>query len=343
MKFPVSAAPHWRPALDVSAIMRQVLYALAPAMAAYTFFFGPGLLINTLLASIAALASEALALRLLGRPARLFVSDGSAVVTAVLLALCLPPLAPWWLPVTGAVFATGIAKQIYGGLGLNLFNPAMAGYVLLLGLFPAEMTVWLPPQIGDLDYQPLTLAQTLHYVGTGTLPAGLTLDGVTRATPLTVVSTELGQMRTMSEIVANPIFGDFGGRGWEWIGNFVTLGGLWLLYRGIIPWQTPAALIGAMLGASLLFYLADPETQPSPLFQLYSGGTLLGAFFIATDPVSSAVTGRGRLIYGAGIGLLTFAMRSFSSLPDGLAYAVLSMNLAVPLIDRYTRPRIYGH
>lgn len=343
MKFPPAPAPHWRPAADVAAMMRQVLYALAPAAAAYTFFFGPGLIINTLVAALAALATEAAALRLRAQPMRMFLGDGSALVSAALLAFCLPPLTPWWVTVTGTVFAVGVAKHLYGGLGFNLFNPAMAGYVVVLAAFPAEMTVWLPPRIGDLDYQALTLMQTLHYTVTGSLPGGIALDAVTHATPLTVVRSELGLMRTMSEITTNPIFGDFGGHGWEWIGNFLTLGGLWLLYRGIIRWQIPVALLVGLLVPALLFYLGDAETHPSPLLHLYSGGTLLGAFFIATDPVSSAITDRGRLVYGAGIGLMTWAMRTFGSLPDGLAFAVLLMNLAVPIIDRYTRPRIYGH
>jgi electron transport complex protein RnfD len=347
LKLPVTPAPHWRPPTDVAAIMRQVLYALAPAAAAYTFFFGPGLLINVVIACIAAIAMEAVALALRGRTSRLALSlalsDGSALVTAVLLAFCLPPLTPWWVTVTGIVFAIGFAKHLYGGLGYNLFNPAMAGYVVVLIAFPSQMSVWLPPMVGDLDYQSIGLGQTLFYVATGALPAGLELDAVTRATPLTLVRTELGLMRTMSEIGASPVFGDFGGAGWEWVGNFVTIGGLWLLYRGIIRWQIPAAMIGAVMGMALLFYLTDSETHPSPLFHLYGGGTLLGAFFIATDPVSAAITPRGRLVYGAGCGVLTFAIRTWGGYPDGVAFAVLFMNMAVPLIDRYTRPRIYGH
>jgi electron transport complex protein RnfD len=343
VRFDTAPAPHWRPAEDVSAVMRQVLYALAPAAMAYTFFFGPGLLINAVLACVAALATEALALRLRARPARLFLSDGSALVTAVLLAFCLPPLTPWWVTVTGAAFAIGVAKHLYGGLGFNLFNPAMAGYAVLLVAFPGHMTLWLPPQIGDLDYQALSLWQTLQFTATGELPSGFAVDAVTRATPLTVVKGDLALMRTMREITTNPLFGDFGGRGWEWIGNFLTLGGLWLLYKGIIRWQIPCAMLAALMGAALLPYLTDAETHPSPLFHLYSGGALLGAFFIATDPVSSAITDRGRLIYGAGCGLLTYAIRAWGSYPDGVAFAVLLMNLAVPLIDRHTRPRIYGH
>lgn len=343
MRFSTGAAPHWRPADDVPAVMRQVLYALVPAMVAYVFFFGPGLLVNCAVACLAGLATEALALVLRARPARLFLSDGSAVVTAVLLAFCLPPLTPWWVTATGTAFAVGVAKHLYGGLGFNVFNPAMAGYAVLLAGFPQHMSAWLPPQVGDLDYQALTAWQTLQFVATGALPAGMTADAVTRATPLELIRDGLGLMRTMGEIRADPVFGDFGGRGWEWVGNFVTLGGLWLLYRGIIRWQIPCAMLGGLLGAALLPYLADAETHPSPLFHLYAGGTLLGAFFIATDPVSSAVTDRGRLVYGAGCGVLTYAIRTWGGYPDGVAFAVLLMNMAVPLIDRWTRPRVYGH
>lgn len=323
--------------------MREVLYALVPAACAEVYFFGPGLVINAVVAATAALATEALALRLRGRPVGMFLGDCSALVTAALLAFCLPPLTPWWVTASAAVFAIGIAKHLYGGLGFNVFNPAMAGFAAVLIAFPAALTGWPSPHVGDLDYQPLSLAQTLHYTLWGALPTGLDLDAVTRATPLDVVRTELGLMRTMSEIAGNPIFGDFGGVGWEWIGNFVTFGGLWLLYRGIIRWQIPCAMLATLLLAALIPYVADPETHPSPLFHLYGGGALLGAFFIATDPVSSAITDRGRLAYGAGCGLLTYAIRTWGGYPDGVAFAVLAMNMAVPLIDRYTRPRIYGH
>lgn len=343
MKFVTASAPHWRPADGVAAIMRHVLYALVPAAVAYVFFFGPGLVVNIVVATVSSVVTEAIALRLRGKPLRLFLGDGSAVVTAVLLAFCLPPLTPWWITAVGAAFAVGVAKHAYGGLGFNVFNPAMAGYALLLVSFPEYLTLWLPPQIGDLDYRPLSFMQTFYYAIHGGLPAGIAVDAVTRATPLDVIKTDLGLMRTMSEIVTDPVFGDFGGRGWEWIGNFTTLGGVWLLYKGIIRWHVPFAMIASLMAASLLPYLADSETHPSPLFHLYAGGTLLGAFFIATDPVSSAVTDRGRLIYGAGCGLLTFAIRTWGSFPDGVAFAVLLMNVTVPLIDRYTRPRIYGH
>lgn len=343
MQFQTGASPHWRPTVDVPAMMRQVLYALVPAAVAYTWFFGPGLVINCVIATLAALLSEIVALRIRGRPVRVFATDGSAVVTAVLLAFALPPLAPWWLTCTGTVFAIVFAKHLYGGLGYNVFNPAMAGYAAVLLSFPERMTRWLPPHIGDLDYRELSFVETLHYTLTGSFPQAIDIDAVTRATPLDVIRTQLGLMHTMTEVLANPVFGDFGGRGWEWVGNFITLGGLWLLYKGIIRWHTPAAMLAALLAVSTLAFIADPETHASPLFHLYAGGTLLGAFFIATDPVSSPSTSRGRLVYGAGCGILTFIIRSFASYPDGVAFAVLLMNSAAPLIDRHTRPRIFGH
>lgn len=343
MKFPRTLPPHWRTPDGVPAIMRQVLYALLPAAACCVFFYGPGLAINILVAAFAALATEALALRWRDRPLRMFLGDGSALVTAVLLAFCLPPLTPWWITAGGTAFAVGIVKHLYGGLGRNVFNPAMAGYALVLLLFPAWLSQWPAPHTGDIDYRALSIAETLAYTFSGSLPDGLALDAITRATPLAVVKEQLGLMYTMGTIRANPVFGDFGGAGWEWVGNFVTLGGGWLLYRGIIRWQVPVAMLAGLLLPALLLWLADADTHPSPLFHLWTGGTLLGAFFIATDPVSSPVTDRGRLLYGAGCGFITFVIRTWGSFPDGVAFAVLLMNAAVPVIDRYTRPRIYGH
>jgi electron transport complex protein RnfD len=243
---------------------------------------------------------------------------------------------------SGILFAIGLVKHAYGGLGYNLFNPAMAGYVLVLVSFPELMTGWPAADIGDLDYQRPSVAATLHYGLTGEFPDALTLDAVTRATVLDRVREGLGAMRTMSEISTHPVFGDFGGAGWEWVGNFIAMGGAVLLWLGIIRWQVPAGVLGGLLGMAGFFWLMDPEIHASPGLHLFSGGALLGAFFIATDPVSSPTTARGRLVYGAGIGVLTFIIRSWGSYADGIAFAVLLMNMAVPLIERWTRPRIYG-
>ncbi len=335
--------PYLRQQQSVAWLMRQVLFALLPAVIAWTWYFGVGLLLNATLALGFALLTEMLALRLRGRPWQPAIADYSAAVSALLLAFCLPPLTPWWITALGACFAIGVAKHLFGGLGQNLFNPAMAGYAMLLVSFPEQLTNWLPPRMGDLDYEPLSALATLSYSLLGQLPDGASLDALTRATPLDLVKTELGEMLTIDEISANPLFGDFGGRGWEWIGNYIAAGGLWLLYQRVIRWQIPVAVLTGLLMPAALFWLIDPATHAGPGFHLFSGGTLLCAFFIATDPVSAAMTDRGRLIYGAGIGLLIYVMRNWGSYPDGVAFAVLLMNAAVPLIDRLCKPPVYGH
>lgn len=322
--------------------MRRVLLALAPAAAVYTWFFGYGLLINFAVAALAALTTEAAVLRLRGRGTRRALRDSSALVTAALMSFAIPPLVPWWIPALGAAVAVAMAKQLYGGLGKNPFNPAMVGYVFLLISFPVEMTQWLPPRMGDLDYRPLGFVGSLGYSLLGTLPPGTELDALTRATPLDLVKDGLRSGRAFAELRGGSLFGDFGGRGWEWINNMLALGGLYLLYTRTIRWHIPVALLGGVLVPATLLHLIDRAGYAAPGFHLFSGATLLGAFFIATDPVSAATTDRGRLIFGAGAGLLTYAIRTWGGYPDGIAFAVLLMNAAVPLIDRYTRPRIYG-
>jgi electron transport complex protein RnfD len=335
-------APHVRTPVTVPVMMRRVLYALGPALLAYVWFFGFGILFNMAVAVGAAVGTEAACLRLRQRPVAMAVGDFSAVVTGVLLAFALPPLTPWWITAFGSAFAIGIAKHAYGGLGSNPFNPAMAGYVALLVSFPDQLTHWLPPRMGDIDYQAITWLANLRFTLTGTLPDAYQLDALTRATPLDLMQTELGDMQMVTEIRSDALFGDFGGRGWEWIGNFIALGGFWLLFRGVIRWHIPTGMLAGLVCTASLFYLYDGASFPSPGFHLFSGGALLGAFFIATDPVSAASSERGRLIYGAGIGMLTYVIRTWGSFPDGVAFAVLLMNMTVPLIDRYTRPTVYG-
>jgi len=338
----MAAAPHSPPKAPVPVIMRRVLYALAPAAACHVWFFGFGLLINAGICALAAVLAEAAFLRLRGRPTRDALRDGSALVTAALLAFAVPPLAPWWVPATGSVCAIVVGKQLYGGLGRNLFNPAMVGYVVILLSFPVEMTQWIPPRMGDIDYVHMGPMTHLVYALSGHLPPELSIDSLTRATPLDLVKEGVRAGQTFSQVRANSLFGDFGGRGWEWISNFVLLGGLYLLYAGIVRWHIPIAVLAGLLVPALLLNLIDPGRYASAGFHLFSGATLLGAFFIATDPVSAAATARGRLIYGAGIGFLTYAIRTWGSYPDAIAFAVLLMNCAVPLIDRFTRPRPFG-
>ncbi len=322
--------------------MRRVLYALVPATIAHTWFFGWGLLINAVFAVCAALAAEAMMLRARRRAIRPGLADASAIVTAVLLAFAIPPLAPWWLPALGAGLAVILAKHLYGGLGSNLFNPAMVGYVILLISFPVEMTQWLPPVGINPGTSQLGFWASLNYAVSGHLPLGLGIDAFTQATPLDQVKEGLGQMRTLDEIQLGPLFGSYGGRGWEWINGCFALGGLYLLYRGVIRWHIPVSLLTGLCGFAAAFHVMDPSRYSSPGFHLLGGATLLGAFFIATDPVTAAATNRGRLIFGTAIGAMTYAIRTWGGYPDGLAFAVLLMNATVPLLDRYTRPRIYG-
>lgn len=323
--------------------MRIVIYALLPTIALHVVFFGPGLIIQSLLAIATALATEALALRLRNKPLRLYLTDGTAVVTALLLALCLPPLAPWWLVVSGTAFAILLAKHAFGGLGMNIFNPAMVGYAVLLVSFPAQLLTWLPPDIPELHSAELTFPQTLTTILTGHLPDDLRWDAITSPTPLDALRTNLAMGMTMEEAHASPIFGTLGGHGWEWINLATLAGGIALLMLRIVRWQIPVAMLASLAACAAVMYALDPGVYPGPMFHLTSGASMLGAFFIATDPVSAATSDRGRLIYASGIGVLTYVIRTWGGYPDGVAFAVLLMNFAVPLIDRYTIPRIYGH
>lgn len=339
-RFTTGPAPHMPAPLTVAGVMRQVLYALIPGILAHAWFFGPGILVQIVLASGFALAFEALMLKLRGKPVAKFLGDYSAVVTAVLFALCIPPLAPWWISLIAMLFAIVFAKHLYGGLGQNVFNPAMVGYVVVLVSFPAIMTQWLPPrEIAELSPG---LQQVLVAIFSGQLPAPLSWDAISQATPLDTLKTGIESGRMVEEIRVAPLFGDFGGLGWEWIANWYLVGGLYLLYRRIISWQVPLAVIGSVIALGLPAYLFDPANNPVPLQHVFSGALVLGAFFIATDPVSGCTSAKGRLWFGAGVGIFTLVIRRWGGYPDGIAFAVLLMNMAAPLIDRYTRPRVYG-
>jgi electron transport complex protein RnfD len=339
--FETGGAPHFPPHSTVAGVMRQVLYALIPGIAAHVWFFGPGILLQIALATGFALMLEALMLKLRGQDVRLFLGDFSAVTTAVLFALCLPPLAPWWISLIGMIFAIVVAKHLYGGLGQNPFNPAMVGYVVVLISFPQEMTAWLPPsEIANTAIGPW---DTLLTILTGQAPGGAAWDSITGATPLDTIRTAVASGQMISEARQAPIFGDFGGLGWEWIANWYALGGLYLLWKRIITWHVPATVIGSVLILGTVAWLTDPGSNPAPLQHVFSGALILGAFFIATDPVSGCTSTRGRLLFGAGVGILTLVIRRWGGYPDGVAFAVLLMNMAAPLIDRFTQPRIFGH
>jgi electron transport complex protein RnfD len=320
--------------------MLHVILALVPGILVYIMMFGWGVVLNILLAVTTALAVEAAVLRLRRKPVLTGLYDGSAIVTALLLALAVPPLAPWWLIVVGVSFAMIFGKHIYGGLGYNPFNPAMLGYAVLLVSFPVPMTQWLMP-LSMIQADPGFMA-TLQYVFTGSLPGQTAIDSITSATVLDTIKTQLAQSYTLDEIQRAPIFGYLGARGWEWINLAFLAGGVWLLAWRVISWHIPVGLLGGLFLISFLFNSVDAGIYASPMFHLASGAAILGAFFIATDPVSASTTPKGRLIYAAGIGVITYVIRTWGGYPDGIAFAVLLMNMAVPTIDYYTRPRVFG-
>jgi electron transport complex protein RnfD len=321
--------------------MLKVLLALVPGIIAYYWVYGGGILVTLSLATVTALITEAAILKIRQRPIAPSLSDLSAIVTAWLLALALPPLAPWWLVVVGTFFAIAIAKQLYGGLGYNPFNPAMVGYAVLLISFPVIMTKWPTPLA--LAEAPLGMMDQLKLIFSNVLPVGVQLDAVTSATPLDYLKTQLMLKQKVADISAAPIFGHFGAKGGEFVTAGYLLGGLYLIQQRIISWHLPTAFIAAMALISLIFNIVDPTHFANPGFHLMSGAVMLCAFFIITDPVSGPTTPKGKLYFAAGAAVLTYLIRVYGGYPDGVAFAVLIMNMCVPLIDAYTQPRVFGH
>jgi electron transport complex protein RnfD len=265
--------------------------------------------------------------------------DGSALLTAWLLALSLPPLAPWWLVVVGTFFAIVISKQLYGGLGYNPFNPAMVGYAVLLISFPVIMTHWPAPI--DLAQAKLSFVDQLHYIfGAAN---GLSLDAVSMATPLDYLKTQLTLHHSIQEITSAEQFGLVGAKGGELVVGAYLLGGLYLLQQRLITWHLPTAFLSVLALMAGAFYLVDATHFAHPLFHLFTGASMLGAFFIITDPVSGPTTPKGKLVFAAGIAVLTYLIRVYGGYPDGVAFSVLLMNMCVPLIDAWTQPRVFGH
>lgn len=339
MRLIQASSPHIHSSNHVSLMMQKVLYALLPAIVLYVFFFGWGIVFHLLLASITALLVEALMLWLRQRPLKPFLTDYSAIVTAWLLVLAIPPLAPWWITVLGVSFALVFAKHLYGGLGYNTFNPAMVGYAMLMISFPAEMTRWpLPPVFGGY----LGFYDSLHILLELPLGSGKTLDAYSGATLLDSVKISLSQAYQLGEALDTPVLGYLGGRLWEFVNIAYLFGGIYLVYARVIDWQIPVAMLGALVLMAGFFYVIDSDTYASPIFHVFNGAAILCAFFIATDPVSAATSRKGKLIYAAGIGVLIYVIRTWGSYPDGVAFSVLLMNMSAPMIDYYTQPKVFG-
>lgn len=331
------SAPFYARPATVSTVMGKVLLALVPGIAVSTYYSGAAVIIQLALATVTALLAESAILRLRGLPVIPFLKDGSAILTAWLLALAMPPLGVWWLIVISTLFAIVIAKQLYGGLGNNPFNPAMVGFAVAIIAFPKELSAW-----GAL-HGPLSATEQLTYIFTHQLPSSLSLDAISSATPLDLLKTQLllGQ-HNVSTIMQMPQYGYAAGAGYEWIAVAFVFGGLWLWQQRIISWQTPLAFIIGICAISLPLWLINPSQYASPLFHLFAGASMLGAWFIVTDPVTSPTTARGQLIFGFSAGLLLYVIRVFGGFPDAVAFAVLIMNIAVPLIDQMTQPPVFG-
>lgn len=326
---------------DTGRVMTWLLLATLPGIAALTWHFGLGVLSNVLLAAAFGAGLEALVLRLRHRAVRPVLADNSALVTGVLLGASLPPGTSLWLILVGMVAAIVVAKQLYGGLGQNPFNPAMVGYALLLISFPAAMTQWGAPH-GLLGPDGLSFGELLARVtGTG-IEGGLAPDAWSGATPLDALKHKPDAMLA-SEFWASSPLADGTQAAWRDVALAWLAGGALLLYKRLISWQIPLSMLTAMGLLATFLYAVDPSHHGSPAFHWLNGAAVFGAFFIATDPVSAATSRTGKLYYGAGIGVLVMLIRDAGAYPDAVAFAVLLMNFTVPFIDYYTQPRTQGH
>ena len=327
-------SPHAAGQNRVASVMRDVLLATVPGVLVLTGYFGPGTLVNILFGGLIAVACEYAVTRWRGRDPMLAISDLSILVTSTLLCIALPPYAPWWLITIGVLTAVLLGKHVFGGLGYNPFNPAMVGYVVLLISFPVQMSAWAPPR--GMAEVPGLSETFLH------LFAPETIDAVTAATPLDLLRQNTGLL--FDDLMStSPELSGWGGIGWFEVNLAFLIGGLWLLYRRIFTWHAPVAMIMALAICALIgFDGGSSESGGSPLFHLFSGATMFAAFFIITDPVSSAVSNKGRLIFGALIGVVIYLIRALGNYPDAVAFAVLILNFCAPFIDHYTQPKVYG-
>jgi electron transport complex protein RnfD len=332
-----SSSPHVRDSDSIPKIMWTVNVAMIPALIMAFYFFGPKALWITLLAVVSAVLTEGIIYKLAKQPAR--IQDGSAVITGILLAFNLPASAPWWMPVVGSVFAIAIVKALFGGLGNNILNPALAARAFLLASWPVEMTAsWVAPREGTISG----------------------INGITSATPLnllkqsaTIIASpenfEPSQVQAAQNAIANLsssytnlLIGNVGGCIGETSVIALLIGALIMFYRHAISWHVPFTYIGTVAFFSWIFGGSEGLFTGNWIFHILSGGLILGAFYMATDMVSSPVSHKGQMIFGVGCGILTVTIRIWGGYPEGVSYAIILMNLTVPLIDRYTVPSVFG-
>lgn len=321
----LSSSPHIRDGSSIPGVMHTVVLSLMPGALMGVYLFGLPALLTIVIAVASCVAFEAWMQWLMDR--KISVFDGSAILTGLLLAMNLPSSAPWWLTIIGSAVAIIIGKQLYGGLGQNIFNPALVARVFLLIAWPVQMTTFLPPS--------------------AMLAKGA--DAVSSATPLSAIKMELMSHKANIDISALPqpstsdlLLGVHGGSLGEVSIIALLIGGLYLLYKKIITWHIPVSFLGTALLFSAIMWLVDPMKYANPVFHILTGGMILGALFMATDYVTSPVTNKGMLVFGAGCGFLTILIRLFGGYPEGVSFAILLMNLGTPLIDKLVTPSRFG-
>jgi Na+-translocating ferredoxin:NAD+ oxidoreductase subunit D len=318
----VSLSPHIHAGDSVQKIMFRVLLALVPALVWSVIVFGFQALWIILLASVSCLAFEYLIQKymLMKEPQ---ITDGSALLTGVLLAFNVPSNLPWWIIIIGSLVAIGIGKMPFGGLGNNIFNPALVGRVFLLISFPVQMTSW-----------PVNTRSGIDAITSAT-PLGLLKEGLKNGQPL---SSLLDKLPSTNDLLLGNIGGSLG----EVSALLLLIGGIYLLVRKIITWHIPVSVLGSMFIFALIFQMNNPESYMSPLFHILSGGAMLGAIFMATDMVTSPMTPKAQIVYGIGIGVVTMLIRFYGAYPEGISFAILFMNACTPLLNKYMKPKRFG-
>ena len=343
----LAASPHAHAPVSIGRTMGLVMLALVPATLFGLYQFGWPAIFLFIVTLGSAAGFEALSLLVAGRPVRPALMDGSALLTGWIVAITLPPWAPWWIGVVGGLLAVVVGKQIFGGLGQNLFNPAMVARIALLVSFPLEMTRYLAPRplfSGDALSFSDSLAVTFGPLGADTA----FWDGISGASIMSHVRTEIGQGQGLAEVLAEvydpvaALLGQVPGSLGETSTVLLLLGGLFLIYKRVIGWTIPVAVLGSIAALAGVMSLIGPDRYPGPVYHLLTGGTMLCAFFIATDPVTSPVSRAGQILFGIGVGALIYMIRTWGGYAEGVAFAVLLMNACTPMIDHYLKPRIYG-
>lgn len=321
----ISPSPHSHGSETTQKLMYGVIIALIPALFTSIFYFGTGAIIVTATAVISCVTFEYLIQRfILNKP--ISITDGSALLTGVLLAFNLPSNIPVYMVVIGSLIAIGVAKMTFGGLGNNPFNPALVGRVFMLISFPVQMTTWPKPSGFSTGYT----------------------DAITGATPLAIIKEGIKNGESLSELMekvpttVDMLLGKMGGSMGEVAALALLIGFVWMLYKKIITWHIPVSILATVAIFTTILWLVNPEKNADPVFHLLSGGVMLGAIFMATDYVTSPMSKKAMLLYGFGIGMLTVIIRVFGAYPEGVSFAILIMNAFVPLMNTYIKPKQYG-